>query len=444
IASFDCSILNSHLIEESQEVTSPFGSKLDSHIYDELPRTNESLQSDSSHKTDEVVFKCDICGKILQTSHSLKMHLRRTHGRRIFKCHVTGKYFSTSQTRKDHVRCDAGEKPFKCKTCGNSFSKQGKLRVHQRFHSNKNRFKCDTCGQLFPFPANLRAHIRTHTGEKPFTCDVCGKCYSHPGSLTVHLRTHTGEKPFKCDQCGKCFAYSGGVKEHLRSHTGDKPFKCDTFVMDVIKTEPEVDPLAIDPSENPDAEKPNPSLIEGTLDSIMVKEEIKWEVTSEEYEIATTESVLNTDLIETLKKVESPESCPSSENDAFGSRLDPLTDAHLQSDYSCQAHEALFKCVICGEMLQDFTSLKKHRLRSHRVRTSRCNVCGECFSTKLYLRYHNIRSHAGEEPFTCKICGIGFLTSGNFQNHQPKQSDKIVRVFQCETCGKQFSTPGTL
>ncbi|KAJ4426025.1 hypothetical protein ANN_27652 [Periplaneta americana] len=54
--------------------------------------------------------------------------------------------------------------------------------------------------------------------------------------------------------------------------------------------EHEVDPLAIDTSEKADTEEPNLSLIEGTFEAITVKEEVKWEVTSEEYEVLSTES----------------------------------------------------------------------------------------------------------------------------------------------------------
>ncbi|XP_069670509.1 zinc finger protein 239-like isoform X1 [Periplaneta americana] len=230
------SILNSEVIEALEDVSGPeqsltsensaFRTQLDSHTDDQLSRRKDNLQSGSNHRTEEALFNCVICGEMLQTSHSLKMHLRHTHKRPIFKCDVSGKYFSIQQALHDHAPSRPDEKPFKCKICGKCFSKMGNLLIHERMHSNENRLKCGTCGKRFPFPGNLREHIRSHTGEKPFTCDVCGKSYSHSGSLTVHLRTHTGEKPFQCDECGKCFTHSGGLKEHLRTHSGERPLKC--------------------------------------------------------------------------------------------------------------------------------------------------------------------------------------------------------------------------
>ncbi|KAJ4425974.1 hypothetical protein ANN_27600 [Periplaneta americana] len=93
----------------------------------------------------------------------------------------------------------------------------------------------------------------------PTKCTICNEVFVTPESLKLHFHIHTSKKLFKCDVCGKSFTRSWNLKVHTRMHTEESPFKCEFFsimqpflsvVMDVIKKEPEVDPLCLRPQDN--------------------------------------------------------------------------------------------------------------------------------------------------------------------------------------------------
>ncbi|XP_069669460.1 zinc finger protein 665-like [Periplaneta americana] len=400
------------------------------HNYDSLFTRDDSFERRTLADTGESSMKCHICGKILATYQTLRRHLRTHTGEKPFKCDICGKCFTESGSRKDHARQHTGEKPFVCLTCGKCFSKPRYLRSHARKHTGEKPYKCNICGKCFLELRTLKIHSRQHTGEKPFKCDVCAKCFKQSEHLKTHARHHTGEKPFKCEICGKSFSQSGVLKRHIRLHKGEKQVKSSRkFPMDVIKMEHEVDPLAIDSSEKADTEGPNLSLIDGTFEAITVKEEVKWEVTSEEYEVLSTESILNSDLMEDGS---GPEQSLSLENSAFRIELNPQTDDRredtLESNSTHHTDEALFKCVICGEMLQTSHGLKMHIRRRH--------------GNRMFKLQDHVPSQTGETPFKCKLCGMSFSKVGNLRIHRRLHSNE--NRFKCDTCGKLFPSLGNL
>ncbi|KAJ4425996.1 hypothetical protein ANN_27623 [Periplaneta americana] len=235
------------------------------HIYDQCLSRKNNTKSHSDSRTEEGSFKCNICGKLLQTLQSHRIHLRthiseviavRTHAaEELLKCDVCGKCFINSAELTVHerthsckktIKCDVcgklfaqmchftvharthtGDKPFKCEHCGKCFVRSGDLTVHARTHSGEKPCKCDICGKSFPRSNQLTEHARKHSGEKPFKCDACGKLFIRLRDVKAHVLTHSGEKPYKCDECGKCFVQTGHLKQHVRTHSGERPFKCD-------------------------------------------------------------------------------------------------------------------------------------------------------------------------------------------------------------------------
>ncbi|XP_060943483.1 zinc finger protein 585A-like [Limanda limanda] len=134
-------------------------------------------------------FPCAVCGKALESTESLNVHLKSHKASRC--CHVCGKQCNSSTALAEHMTSHTGVKLHRCQVCGKECSRKGDLKIH----------------------------MRIHTGEKPFCCSFCCKSFTHSGHLKKHLRSHTGERPHRCNVCGKGYLQSAHLKYHLGTHT---------------------------------------------------------------------------------------------------------------------------------------------------------------------------------------------------------------------------------
>ncbi|XP_031172865.2 zinc finger and SCAN domain-containing protein 2-like [Sander lucioperca] len=139
----------------------------------------------------------------------------------VFSCKVCSESFK----RISHLTTHASAHPRDCGLCGKHLEPTESLKLHLRLHRDT-AFRCGVCGQGFTLRGNLRTHLRIHTGERPFGCTICGKSFGRRASLVRHVRSHTGEKPFACAYCGRGFVEKGNLTVHLRTHTGERPYWC--------------------------------------------------------------------------------------------------------------------------------------------------------------------------------------------------------------------------
>ncbi|XP_035514662.1 zinc finger protein 316-like [Morone saxatilis] len=146
-------------------------------------------------------FSCKVCGESFHKVGYLITHCT-AHPK---DCGLCGKHLELSESLKVHLRVHR-HSTFRCGVCGQSFTLRGNLRTHMRIHSGERPYACTVCGKSFGRRATLVRHVRSHTGEKPFTCTYCGRGFVEKGNLTVHLRTHTGERPYWCSVCDRRFS----------------------------------------------------------------------------------------------------------------------------------------------------------------------------------------------------------------------------------------------
>ncbi|XP_035519007.1 zinc finger and SCAN domain-containing protein 26-like [Morone saxatilis] len=159
------------------------------HLCDKCFSSNHHLINHASrmHSKEEDVL-CAVCGKTLESTESLNLHLKLHKGSKC--CHVCGKHCNSTTALAEHMASHAGVKLHRCHVCGKECSRKGDLKIH----------------------------MRIHTGEKPFCCSYCLKSFTHSGHLRKHLRSHTGERPHQCDICGRGFLQSAHLKYHLGTH----------------------------------------------------------------------------------------------------------------------------------------------------------------------------------------------------------------------------------
>ncbi|XP_037637786.1 zinc finger protein 845-like isoform X1 [Sebastes umbrosus] len=159
------------------------------YLCDELFSSNQHLTNHAfrMHSKDADVL-CAVCGKTLESTKSLNMHLQTHWGSKC--CHVCGKQCNSTTALTEHMAGHAGVKLHRCHVCGKECSRKGDLKIH----------------------------MRIHTGEKPFCCSYCEKSFTHSGHLRKHMRSHTGERPHRCPICGRGFLQSAHLKYHLGTH----------------------------------------------------------------------------------------------------------------------------------------------------------------------------------------------------------------------------------
>uniref|UniRef100_A0A1A8I430 Zinc finger protein 146 n=1 Tax=Nothobranchius kuhntae TaxID=321403 RepID=A0A1A8I430_NOTKU len=154
-------------------------------------------------------FSCKVCGDSFN-----KMSILLTHASSHLRdCSICGKQLDSTRSLKLHLKVHR-ETSFHCSICGQSFTLRGNLRIHMRIHSGERPFSCTFCGKSFGRRATLVRHVRSHMGEKPFTCMYCGHSFTEKGNLTVHLRIHTGERPYSCSLCSRRFSQLSSFYKH--------------------------------------------------------------------------------------------------------------------------------------------------------------------------------------------------------------------------------------
>lgn len=136
----------------------------------------------------------------------------------VFTCKVCGESFQRRSYLLTHTSAHLRD----CGVCGKHLEHSKSLKLHLRVH-RETLFHCNICGQTFTLQWNLRTHMRIHSGERPYSCSVCGKNFGRKATLVRHVHSHTGEKPFTCVRCGRGFVEKGNLTVHMRTHTGERP-----------------------------------------------------------------------------------------------------------------------------------------------------------------------------------------------------------------------------
>ncbi|XP_069697147.1 hypermethylated in cancer 2 protein-like isoform X2 [Periplaneta americana] len=215
-------------------------------------------------------------------------------------------------------------------------------------------------------------------------------------------------------------------------------------LMDIIKTEHEVDPLAIRTSDTRDVEEERPLSEGDSCILITMKDELKQEVTVEEDEVFT-ESSWNMDENETPEaKRPSDESCRPSDDPAWESALHPQLlrrNENLQLLTLSRTDSGSLKFDICRKIVPFTYSPGVHHSSHGAGRKFKCEICGKCFARSVTLTEH-ARTHTGEKPMQCDVCEKRFAAARLLAAHlRTHGGDK---PYECDVCGKRFSQKRSL
>ncbi|XP_060069426.1 zinc finger protein 91-like [Ylistrum balloti] len=171
-------------------------------------------------------YVCDICGKMLNSKHSLSLHLAWHKDLRPYVCEVCNKGFRTKMNLLGHAPVHSGVKAHQCEICGQCFTLKETLRRHKRIHNKDKRYQCKICGHKFRSTDGLNSHmVSSHLTAQDISslkfkvrqCDLCNKLCSSKQTYERHMTTHTGERPFHCKYCPRSYSLNTLLLRHVRT-----------------------------------------------------------------------------------------------------------------------------------------------------------------------------------------------------------------------------------
>ena len=87
-----------------------------------------------------------------------------------------------------------------CDECGKIFNTEHQRKTHVRIFHSGFRFNCDLCDAQFLHRNQLASHkIREHGEQRQHECTICGQRFIQRGHLNRHTRTYhpTGDQQVK-------------------------------------------------------------------------------------------------------------------------------------------------------------------------------------------------------------------------------------------------------
>lgn len=176
--------------------------------------------------TDPTVYECDICKKRYRLLSKLRLHIRMRHTtEHRCACEICGKILGNSSTLKYHMKTHSEERPFECSTCGKRFARDVYLKNHERFHGSRNHL-CSVCSKAFYTINGLYKHLAIHSGIRQHACPICNHSFTDSTNLRQHMVVHSNSRPFACEVCQKTFRDQIALRRHRKTHLGEKPFVC--------------------------------------------------------------------------------------------------------------------------------------------------------------------------------------------------------------------------
>ncbi|XP_052745870.1 zinc finger protein 84-like isoform X9 [Bicyclus anynana] len=240
-------------------------------------------------------------------------------------------------------------------------------------------------------------HAKTYTGAKPFSCEICNYKFTRKSYLKKHKRIHTGEKPFSCEICNHKFTQKGNLLRHMKTHTGEKPFSCEICNYKCANKHHLLHHMKTHTGEKPFS-----------------------------CEICNYKCTHKHHLLDHMKTHtgEKPFSCEICNHKCTHKH-------HLLEHMKTHTGEKPFSCEICN-----YKCIKKHNLLQHmRTHTGEkpfsCEICNYKCAYKRSLLHH-IETHTGEKPFSCEICNYKFAQKGSLLHHMKTHTGE--KPFSCDIC----------
>lgn len=259
---------------------------------------------------------------------------------------------------------------------------------------------CHICGKVLSSPSALRKHITRHNdAANAYKCVLCKKSFLETSALQEHMLAHRFEKKIKCDFCKVMFTEKSTYRRHLRRfhdytlegareyvHINCKEFGPDDFIalMNTWKPEETVD----EGSKTSDTEE-------------------------NKTETGTSSSINNSTSVDSLLS-EQPHSRKKLSFNEEEDTIDVIKDQQSgKSNFGFLPEPKVYDCHICGRLLGNGTSLRRH-IKRHGD-DFKCTVCKRVFLNTDLLHQH--MSVHNQQYLICSICGKTVTERSRYRSH---------------------------
>lgn len=132
-------------------------------------------------------FICETCGKAFAAKGALQKHSTGHVSETPFQCLQCSKKFKTLVSLKRHEDIhDSTNYP--CPKCNRILNTKHTLQMHMAVHSSEKKHKCTVCNSAFKRGWHLKNHMTLHSGERPHKCLFCSKTFVHGSHCRNHMK----------------------------------------------------------------------------------------------------------------------------------------------------------------------------------------------------------------------------------------------------------------
>ncbi|XP_031628848.1 zinc finger protein 555-like [Contarinia nasturtii] len=453
--------------------------------------------SEATSNNDNNSFECNICGKILSSSKSLKNHESLTHGAPgLFPCHLCP---NVTLTRKDSLRKhmqmkhDPNRVKFKCYYCPSVFLKEISLEAHlskcKRRPENLEYEDFDTTVETIDTVQIKEEHIdddsenticketveigaaqqnenndqKNASNSNHNKCDICLKTFFKHGVRRHKVLVH-GETSgtHECSKCKiKLFSAKGLARHELKcTKVIDGILECQ-FCKMIFETKTSLTRHITCIHSKVEKFRCTFCGCVFTERSTYEKHKCRRDGTNPTKSAMNRQNTIGKFVCDNCGKTIGSKIALRKHKIRFHSAEGTHVCACTKMFGTAEAlaeHKAIcefrkksrfplihrgktFECHLCHRVIKDIVSLRRHMRRIHFPFEKRynCEKCGKRFVHPYELRNHNESVHLKIRKSLCTICGKSFLCDQALRIHMNKHTGETP--YKCQLCEKAFSNP---
>ena len=253
--------------------------------------------------------------------------------------------------------------------------------------------------------------------NRPYQCDLCGKRYPKFQTLKTHITDHL-QIALRCLQCFAVLKTKGNFQGHLRSHS-EEGFTCN--ICGAHFTHYRIFKRHVRRSEDYFCD------LCGQI--CCYYSDLKTHVAAH-----LNDSVRNVDG--NFQKHKRSFSC-----DICGSIW--YNRQHLEKHFNThfEKRNGIFNCIMCDKGYTQRNRIVEHMHAVHltmgKERRHICQWCGKAFMRRSCLLMHEKSVHVSKGTlYQCDKCGKNFSTKRRLKLHLVIHSD--IKKYSCNVCGRKF------